>query len=226
MGYGSILNQSFETSPVLDNYFTKDESLTNATAAQYGLGAAAVPDDVLATARSLITTAQATADNALGWTQIGTASLAGESGASGATVSFSITLSKSLSTVKTLLIVVEDYQASYYGNTGTANLYFDSIQYFPNSGTSGTAKAIQISSSSMSGSAGQAMLYIDAVNLDLYAFPLLQYQYYYKSGPASGMNAYGCTFTQKANTISGHISFSSGETTTINSGSIKVYARV
>lgn len=55
MGYGSILNQSFETSPVLDNYFTKDETLTSNTAALYGLGGSAVPDDVFAKARELIT---------------------------------------------------------------------------------------------------------------------------------------------------------------------------
>lgn len=47
MGYGSILNQSFEQSPVLDNYFTKDETLTSSTSALYGLGTNAVPDDVL-----------------------------------------------------------------------------------------------------------------------------------------------------------------------------------
>lgn len=47
MAYGSILGQSFETSPVLDNYFTKDETLTSSTAALYGLRSDAVPDDVL-----------------------------------------------------------------------------------------------------------------------------------------------------------------------------------
>ena len=46
LGYGSILNQSFETSPVLDNYFTKDETLTSTTSALFGLGSDAVPDDV------------------------------------------------------------------------------------------------------------------------------------------------------------------------------------
>lgn len=48
MAFGAILGQSFETSPVLDNYFTKDETLTSSTAALFGLGADAVPDDVLA----------------------------------------------------------------------------------------------------------------------------------------------------------------------------------
>ena len=48
MAYGAILGQSFETSPVLDNYFTKDETLTSSTAALFGLGADSVPDDVLA----------------------------------------------------------------------------------------------------------------------------------------------------------------------------------
>ena len=43
--------------------YTKQQILTSATAALYGLGASAVPDDVLATARSLISTAQDTADS-------------------------------------------------------------------------------------------------------------------------------------------------------------------
>ena len=43
--------------------YTKQQILTSATAALYGLGAGAVPDDVLATARSLISTAQDTADS-------------------------------------------------------------------------------------------------------------------------------------------------------------------
>ena len=64
MAYGQILGQSFETSPVLDNYFTKDETLTSATAALFGLGADAVPDDVLEKARELISTAQSTANTA------------------------------------------------------------------------------------------------------------------------------------------------------------------
>ena len=46
MAYGSVLNQSFESSPVLGNYFTKEETLTNTTAALYGLSSNAVPDDV------------------------------------------------------------------------------------------------------------------------------------------------------------------------------------
>lgn len=64
MAYGSILGQSVEQSPVLDNYFTKDETLTSETAALYGLGTDAVPDDVLEKARELITTAQTTANTA------------------------------------------------------------------------------------------------------------------------------------------------------------------
>ena len=43
--------------------YTKQQILTSATASLYGLGANAVPDDVLATARSLISTAQDTADS-------------------------------------------------------------------------------------------------------------------------------------------------------------------
>ena len=43
--------------------YTKQQILTSATAALYGLGASAVPDEVLATARSLISTAQSTADS-------------------------------------------------------------------------------------------------------------------------------------------------------------------
>ena len=43
--------------------YTKQQILSNATVALYGLGASAVPDDVLATARSLISTAQSTADS-------------------------------------------------------------------------------------------------------------------------------------------------------------------
>ena len=46
MAYGAILGQSLENSPVLDNYFTKDETLSDATAALFGLGTDAVPDDV------------------------------------------------------------------------------------------------------------------------------------------------------------------------------------
>ena len=47
----------------VEGAYTKQQILTGATAALYGLGASAVPDDVLATARSLISTAQSTADS-------------------------------------------------------------------------------------------------------------------------------------------------------------------
>ena len=47
----------------VEGAYTKQQILTSATAALYGLGASAVPDDVLATARSLISTAQSTADS-------------------------------------------------------------------------------------------------------------------------------------------------------------------
>ena len=47
----------------VEGAYTKQQILTSATAALYGLGASAVPDDVLATARSLISTAQDTADS-------------------------------------------------------------------------------------------------------------------------------------------------------------------
>ena len=43
--------------------YTKQQILTSATASLYGLGASAVPNEVLATARSLISTAQSTADS-------------------------------------------------------------------------------------------------------------------------------------------------------------------
>lgn len=43
--------------------YTKQQILTSATAALYGLGASAVPNEVLATAQSLISTAQSTADS-------------------------------------------------------------------------------------------------------------------------------------------------------------------
>lgn len=104
MGYGSILNQSFEQSPVLDNYFTKDESLTDATAALYGLSGSAVPDDVLAKARSLITTAQNAAADVRSdakWAQIGTADLSGTA----ANTTGSVTLSGNLRNYAELLIL-------------------------------------------------------------------------------------------------------------------------
>ena len=47
----------------VEGAYTKQQILTSATAALYGLGANAVPDEVLATARSLISTAQSTADS-------------------------------------------------------------------------------------------------------------------------------------------------------------------
>ena len=47
----------------VEGAYTKQQILTSATADLYGLGASAVPDDVLATARSLISTAQSTADS-------------------------------------------------------------------------------------------------------------------------------------------------------------------
>lgn len=47
MAYGQILGQSFEQSPVLDNYFTKDETLTDSTATSFGLRASsATPNSV------------------------------------------------------------------------------------------------------------------------------------------------------------------------------------
>lgn len=45
-----------------DDTFTKAQTLTAATASLYGLGSSAVPNDVLSKIRSLITTAQSTAD--------------------------------------------------------------------------------------------------------------------------------------------------------------------
>ena len=47
----------------VEGAYTKQQILTSATAALYGLGASAVPNEVLATARSLISTAQSTADS-------------------------------------------------------------------------------------------------------------------------------------------------------------------
>lgn len=110
MAYGSILGQSFETSPVLDNYFTKDETLTSATAALYGLGTDAVPDDVLEKARELITAAQNTAVNGLAalkttinWQKIGTASGGFSSGRNNY---FTISLSSPISDFSQIIIEI------------------------------------------------------------------------------------------------------------------------
>lgn len=89
MAYGQILGQSFETSPVLDNYFTKDETLTSNTAALYGLSRSAVPDDVLEKARSLITTAQNTANGVSSRLKVVTGSYSG-TGLSSKTINFSV----------------------------------------------------------------------------------------------------------------------------------------
>lgn len=45
MAYGAILGQSFESSPVFNDYYTKQQTLSDSTAALYGLGTDAVPDD-------------------------------------------------------------------------------------------------------------------------------------------------------------------------------------
>ena len=62
MAYGAILGQSFENSPVLNNYFTKNETLTGNTASLFGLPSSAVPDDVLSVTYNLIQDYQTTAN--------------------------------------------------------------------------------------------------------------------------------------------------------------------
>lgn len=57
MAYGGILGKSTTT-------WTNSQIMSTATAALFGLGADAVPDDVLEIVRSLITTAQNTANTA------------------------------------------------------------------------------------------------------------------------------------------------------------------
>ena len=57
MAYGGILGKSTTT-------WTNNQIMSTATAGLYGLGADAVPDDVLSTTRSLITAAQSKADRA------------------------------------------------------------------------------------------------------------------------------------------------------------------
>ena len=64
MAYGSVLNQSFESSPVLGNYFTKEETISNATANLFGLSNNAVPDEAFVSIKNLINTLQSTVDNA------------------------------------------------------------------------------------------------------------------------------------------------------------------
>lgn len=46
MSYGAVLGQSLDSSPVLNNYYTKNETLTEETAQLYGLDQNAVPNDV------------------------------------------------------------------------------------------------------------------------------------------------------------------------------------
>lgn len=54
MAYGVILGQSLDGSPVLNNYFTKEETLNSDTAALYGLNANSVPDDVFNKIKTLV----------------------------------------------------------------------------------------------------------------------------------------------------------------------------
>lgn len=54
MAYGAILGQTLEGSPVLNNYFTKEETLNSDTAALYGLNTDSVPDDVFNKIKTLV----------------------------------------------------------------------------------------------------------------------------------------------------------------------------
>lgn len=95
---------------VVGDPLNKNTFLTDATAALYGLGADAVPDDVLEQARSLISTAQSTADSVLDFKQIGTANLAGtQAGA------ITINLAHPLSSFKELLIMANGIRSGDYG---------------------------------------------------------------------------------------------------------------
>lgn len=46
MAYGVILGQSFENSPVFNDYYTKQQTLSASTASMFGFGASAVPNDM------------------------------------------------------------------------------------------------------------------------------------------------------------------------------------
>lgn len=54
MAYGGILGQSIESSPVFNDYYTKQQTLSDSTATFYGLGADAVPDDAFMAIPSLV----------------------------------------------------------------------------------------------------------------------------------------------------------------------------
>lgn len=54
MAYGVISGQSLEGSPVLNNYFTKEETLSSDTAALYGLNANSAPDAVFNKIKTLV----------------------------------------------------------------------------------------------------------------------------------------------------------------------------
>ena len=58
MAYGNILGQSVANSPTLNNYFTKQETLTDDTAALYGLGPNANPDQIFSANKNLINSMQ------------------------------------------------------------------------------------------------------------------------------------------------------------------------
>lgn len=131
---------------VVGTPLNKASLLTDATAALFGLGTDAVPDDVLEKARELITAAQNTANTVednLTFSQIGTANLS-NIGSLVSTGTLSINLTGNLRNYSEILIVTTGTSGA--SSTSYVSLLLDNIQNYTVTGgdTIGAYLLIQI----------------------------------------------------------------------------------
>lgn len=223
MGYGSILNQSFETSPVLDDYFTKDETLTSNTAALYGLSRSAVPDDVLAKARTLINDLESSFNSEINavavrsaWSMIGTADLSGMDASS----AISINLTQNISNLTELAIMVDGFKDTSM-NAGGWSLKITQPSL------TNTPTFYSDKSANLRGGSGYIFFFnlSDSENISGYpAFVCVK-------TPSASSSAYNYedviySSLSPTATISVALSTNIGNGQTVQSGTIKVYGKV
>ena len=192
--------------------------LSQATASLYGLGAAAVPDDVLAQARTLITAAQNTANTAMSkfnLSKIGTADISGMT----VNTTGSITLSGNLRNYAEILMIFLDVVSA----SDTSVPYFEVTNLTPviqyTSGTTGMPNPkIQLVGRDTDG-VGFVHLQVPYNNADFAAM----------IGNSQGVERKTIYISEMAGLLSlptsNTIEFSISGTSTFSSGTINVYGR-
>lgn len=204
---------------VVGTPLNKASLLTDATAALFGLGPNAVPDDVLEKARSLITAAQNTANTAMSkfnLSKIGTADVSGMT----ANNTGSITLSGRIRNYAEILLIFLDGDVS--SRNESLSIEFTNLTpmlTLPPTVGSGTEYRILMTARS-SGGVGFAHLTVPYNNANFAAF-YGESQYVFANETFSRDDMAGLLYLPSSNTMK----FSVLGTGTFTSGTIDVYGR-